>query len=254
MRRRARVRRRRVRHGLGRHVGDTRRAERVRLEHAVPLRAGCGAFQRFSPTGGAANGMPLKMRTVGCTVPVTPSSRPVSIVTCSGIMAEVPDTVTMTAASSGQECESFHEMPLEWLRTERETAHEDSEPGARSVRSSKEPALLVAAFSGRARDAQDVAHRVVAFVARVLEHPVDRLALPRETAASTAASTCRDRRSSPGTAACPCRPAVKRSVILRGRSSGRRRCRRRRSCHSSSSSRRRACCPPSVRASRPCRT
>ena len=53
------------------------------------LAAGCGAFQRFSPSGGAANGMPLKMRTVGCTVPVTPSTAPVSTLTCSGIIADV---------------------------------------------------------------------------------------------------------------------------------------------------------------------
>src|SRR5688572_3185288 len=50
------------------------------------LAAGCGAFQRFSPTGGAANGTPLKMRTVGCTVPVTPSISPVSMRSCSGII------------------------------------------------------------------------------------------------------------------------------------------------------------------------
>src|SRR6185436_7755208 len=49
--------------------------------------AGCGAFQRLSPSGGAANGMPLNERTVGCVVLAVPDSRPVSILTCSGIIA-----------------------------------------------------------------------------------------------------------------------------------------------------------------------
>ena len=58
------------------------------------LAAGCGARQRFSPSGGAANGMPLNTRTDGCVVAVAPARRPVSILTCSGIIAEVRAVTT----------------------------------------------------------------------------------------------------------------------------------------------------------------
>src|SRR5262245_11582369 len=49
---------------------------------------GCGARHRFSPSGGAANGMPLKTRTVGWPVLREPARTPVSMRTCSGIIAE----------------------------------------------------------------------------------------------------------------------------------------------------------------------
>src|SRR6266568_3715438 len=45
--------------------------------------AGCGARQRRSPTGGAANGMPLKTEIDG-SLPATPESRPVLIFTGCG--------------------------------------------------------------------------------------------------------------------------------------------------------------------------
>src|SRR5580765_6903062 len=40
---------------------------------------GCGARHRFSPTGGAAYGMPLNTRTVGWVALTTPASAPVSM-------------------------------------------------------------------------------------------------------------------------------------------------------------------------------
>src|SRR5581483_56105 len=50
--------------------------------------AGWGGFQRKSPTGGAANGIPLNTRT-SASLPATPDIRPVSIFTGSFIAAHV---------------------------------------------------------------------------------------------------------------------------------------------------------------------
>src|SRR6185369_12834047 len=58
----------------------------VALRTPSHFAAGCGARHRFSPRGGAANGMPLKTRTEACPA-VAPASRPVSVLTCSGIIA-----------------------------------------------------------------------------------------------------------------------------------------------------------------------
>src|SRR4030095_6034152 len=55
-----------------------------------------GARHPFSPVGGAAKGIPLKTRTVGCPVLRVPAIRPVSIFTCSGIIA---DAFVMAATS-----------------------------------------------------------------------------------------------------------------------------------------------------------
>src|SRR5262245_25969500 len=66
------------------------------------LAAGCGARQRFSPVGGAANGIPLNTRTDG--VPVdAPDSWPVSILTGSLIAAQAlgaAATITPRAPTS----------------------------------------------------------------------------------------------------------------------------------------------------------
>lgn len=59
---------------------------------------GCGAFQRRSPTGGAANGMPLKTLTDGSS-PRTPSIAPVSVRTMSGL------TVGGAGATGGRAAE-----------------------------------------------------------------------------------------------------------------------------------------------------
>src|SRR4051812_24188091 len=59
---------------------------------------GCGARQRLSPVGAAANGMPLKTRISGL-APVVPASVPASIVICSGRAARASATGT-TAASA----------------------------------------------------------------------------------------------------------------------------------------------------------
>src|SRR5262252_5739991 len=54
-------------------------AEKVSATRApVQFAGGCGAFQRNSPTGGAAKGMPLKTRTSGCR-PATPVRVPFSV-------------------------------------------------------------------------------------------------------------------------------------------------------------------------------
>src|SRR6267142_2129578 len=57
----------------------------------LQLAAGFGACQRRSPTGGAANGMPLKTRTSGLLVPATPVTSPFSV-----------RTGSLTAAESGR--------------------------------------------------------------------------------------------------------------------------------------------------------
>src|SRR4029453_6375998 len=61
---------------------------------------GCGSFQRNSPTGGAAKGMPLNARTPDASV--TPESRPVAIVTGSLMAAgvEIVDAAIATAMSA----------------------------------------------------------------------------------------------------------------------------------------------------------
>jgi len=60
---------------------------------------GCGARQRSSPTGGAANGMPLNTRTPGAAADV-PESRPASVLTGSGTTARKPLTNTSVAANT----------------------------------------------------------------------------------------------------------------------------------------------------------
>ena len=60
------------------------RAELDRFADPFPGAAGCGAFQRSAPTGGAAKGMPLNAVTPLFTVPLT---RPVSTLTVSGTPA-----------------------------------------------------------------------------------------------------------------------------------------------------------------------
>jgi hypothetical protein len=78
---------------LGRRPGPPRGhrraggAEGVGRPHAVPGRRGFGARQRFSPSGGAAYGMPLKTRTVGCAAPTAPAMTPDSTRTF-GTMAD----------------------------------------------------------------------------------------------------------------------------------------------------------------------
>ena len=52
--------------------------------------AGCGAFQRSGPTGGAANGMPLKTRT-SVLLPAAPDTSPEPVFTGSLIAAVVRD-------------------------------------------------------------------------------------------------------------------------------------------------------------------
>jgi hypothetical protein len=52
--------------------------------------AGCGAFQRSAPTGGAAYGMPLNTRTSEF-VPAAPDTNPASVLTGSEIAADAID-------------------------------------------------------------------------------------------------------------------------------------------------------------------
>src|SRR5215212_6696226 len=54
------------------------------LRTPVHFATGCGSFQRSGPTGGAANGTPLKTRTPSCSVP---ESWPASVLTVSLIAA-----------------------------------------------------------------------------------------------------------------------------------------------------------------------
>ena len=54
--------------------------------NALPCRHGCGACQRSSPTGGAANGMPLKARMPAASAPA-PSIKPESMRTWSPALA-----------------------------------------------------------------------------------------------------------------------------------------------------------------------
>jgi hypothetical protein len=60
---------------------------------------GCGAFHRFSASGGAANGIPLNTRTVGCPLAV-PATRPESIRSCSGTIAVTCAVQTNSAAAA----------------------------------------------------------------------------------------------------------------------------------------------------------
>ncbi len=62
---------------------------------------GCGARQRFGPTGGAANGMPLKSR-ISRLAPVVPAILPLSIVTSAGIAAKAPVVAVMETAVSSR--------------------------------------------------------------------------------------------------------------------------------------------------------
>src|SRR5262245_9705050 len=59
--------------------------------------AGCGAFQRSGPTGGAAYGMPLNTRT-SALLPAAPDTRPLSVFTGSLTAAEAtPGADSITA-------------------------------------------------------------------------------------------------------------------------------------------------------------
>src|SRR5215831_12196138 len=80
------------------------------------LAAGCGARHRFSPRGGAAYGIPLNARTVGCVEPTTPASTPVSMRTWSGIMAEGRATTNRTPLSRRKIPNRFINASVaEWL-------------------------------------------------------------------------------------------------------------------------------------------
>jgi hypothetical protein len=74
--------------------------------------AGCGGFHRFSPSGGAAKGIPLKTRTFGFAV-VAPATRPASILTCSEISAETLAWVISIAPSPTSIPGRFIAVPLE---------------------------------------------------------------------------------------------------------------------------------------------
>ena len=69
----------------------------------VQFATGCGGFQRNSPVGGAANGMPLYMRTPVAAF-VAPAMTPFRMVTCGGVCAAMfggaatsPTMVTLTS-------------------------------------------------------------------------------------------------------------------------------------------------------------
>src|SRR3954466_2485411 len=80
----------------------------VALRTPSHFAAGCGARHRFSPSGGAAKGMPLNTRTAACPAPVAPDRRPVSILTCSGTIAEVRAvTAAMVPAASNSAIRAF---------------------------------------------------------------------------------------------------------------------------------------------------
>src|SRR5262245_3171411 len=68
---------------------------------------GCGARHRFSPSGGAANGMLLKTRTEDWVTPVVPASVPMSVLTCSGIIAEVRTATTAIVPSTRKSATRF---------------------------------------------------------------------------------------------------------------------------------------------------
>jgi hypothetical protein len=72
---------------------------------------GCGTRQRFSPMGGAANGMPLNTRTEAL-APVVPATMPLSSVTSAGIVAKAHVVaVSNTAVSSRRRIESPRDRP-----------------------------------------------------------------------------------------------------------------------------------------------
>src|SRR5688572_21884426 len=62
---------------------------------------GCGARQRFAPTGGAANGIPLKVR-MSELAPAVPAIVPLSIMTSAGIAAKAPVVAVMETAVSSR--------------------------------------------------------------------------------------------------------------------------------------------------------
>ena len=66
------------------------------LRTPVHVAGALGAFQRRSPTGGAANGIPLYTRTAAL-VPATPETEPLSVFTGSLVAAE-----TFAAGSSAR--------------------------------------------------------------------------------------------------------------------------------------------------------
>ena len=63
------------------------------LRAPVQFFTGCGSFQRRSPTGGAANGIPLKLRTPDLAAAVV-SIRPLAVLTWSAANA-APSPITM---------------------------------------------------------------------------------------------------------------------------------------------------------------
>ena len=72
---------------------------------------GCGARQRFAPTGGAANGMPLNTR-ISELAPVVPARAPLSTVTSAGMPAKALVVAVMeTAASSKRRTQSPRSGP-----------------------------------------------------------------------------------------------------------------------------------------------
>src|SRR5205823_7358441 len=76
-----------------RHTSPKVSALRTPLHFAT----GCGGFHRRSPTGGAANGIPLKTRTPRL---VVPEINPDSSVTGSGIDAETGNTAITRVTTS----------------------------------------------------------------------------------------------------------------------------------------------------------
>src|SRR5690554_4327761 len=74
--------------GFGMQTSPNRLASRTPFQEA----GAWGSFQRKSPTGGAANGMPLKTVTP-CTLPAVPWTRPCSVRTG----AETPTGVAAEA-------------------------------------------------------------------------------------------------------------------------------------------------------------
>src|ERR1700731_1654181 len=59
---------------------------------------GCGSFQRNSPTGGAANGMPLKITTFPSAL-LLPATSPASVGTCTCAPSEPTPNNTAAAAA-----------------------------------------------------------------------------------------------------------------------------------------------------------
>src|SRR5213594_3438524 len=87
------------------HAAENVSAARTPLQGATD----CGAFQRRSPTGGAANGMPLNTRTPFA---LTPEIWPLSILTVSGALNRRDESAAVTANTINVgESERFIEPP-----------------------------------------------------------------------------------------------------------------------------------------------